>query len=152
MILKGSRLEFISWIKRDGSGTEPITEDYLKILQDEKFEVNCLSLSQNTHIASGFNSFVVKIKKADITEKQLTPMQEFYDWINRNGMTADCGIPAIKKAIKQKANELMVKEKEVIITFAKKLVEIQVEGCGCFKNGSMEEEAEELFKKIFEIE
>jgi hypothetical protein len=148
MILKGSRLEFISWIKRDGSGTEPITQDYLKILQDEKFEVNCLSLSENTHIASGFNSFVVRIKKADITEKQLTPMQEFYDWIYRNGMSPDCGIPAIK----QKVKELIVKEKEVIITFANKLVEIQVEGCGCFKNGSMEEEAEELFKKIFEIE
>lgn len=148
MILKGSRLEFISWIKRDGSGTEPITEDYLKILQDEKFDVNCLSLSENTHIASGFNSFVVRIKKADITEKQLTPMQEFYDWIYRNGMSPDCGIPAIK----QKVKELIVKEKEVIITFANKLVEKQVEGCGCFKNGSMEEEAEELFKKIFEIE
>lgn len=148
MILKGSRLEFISWIKRDGSGTEPITDDYLKILQDEKFDVNCLSLSENTHIASGFNSFVVRIKKADITEKQLTPMQEFYDWIYRNGMSPDCGIPAIK----QKVKELIVKEKEVIITFANKLVEIQVEGCGCFKNGSMEEEAEELFKKIFEIE
>ncbi|MBK7362894.1 MAG: hypothetical protein IPJ01_11400 [Micavibrio sp.] len=148
MILKGSRLEFISWIKRDGSGTESVTEEYAKTMNDDKFEVNCLSLSENTHIASGFNSFVVKIKKADITEKQLTPMQEFYDWIYRNGMSPDCGIPAIK----QKAKELMVKEKEVIITFANKLVEIQVEGCGCFKNGSMEEESEELFKKIFEIE
>lgn len=148
MILKGSRLEFISWIKRDGSGTDSVTEEYAKTMQDDKFEVNGLSLTEGTYIASGFNSFVVKIKKTDIAEKQLTPMQEFYDWIYRNGMSPDCGIPAIK----QKVKELIVKEKEVIITFANKLVEIQVEGCGCFKNGSMEEESEELFKKIFEIE
>ncbi len=62
-------LEFISRIKRDGSGTEKVTKSMLKNMlespfsKDDKFKINCLSLSNRTYIASGFNSFVVKIKE-----------------------------------------------------------------------------------------
>lgn len=62
MRLKGSDLIFIAQIDRDGAKTSPVSEDYLEFLQKEEFEVNSLSISYGTHIASGFNSFVVKIK------------------------------------------------------------------------------------------
>lgn len=70
---KGSELLFISWIKRDGSGTIPVgtpwdrNSDYPKVdcvkyLDDDIFNLTHLSLSSGTYIASGFNSWVVKIK------------------------------------------------------------------------------------------
>ena len=73
MKYKGKQLDFISFIKRDGSGTIIVgtewdkNKNYPKVddmgyLDDEIFEVNCLSLSNKTFIASGFNSFVVRIK------------------------------------------------------------------------------------------
>lgn len=61
-------LEFISRIKRDGSGTEKLTKEDLKHFEENKFasndlyEVNVLSLSEKTFIAIGFNSYVVKLK------------------------------------------------------------------------------------------
>tara|TARA_R110000851_G_scaffold314677_1_gene476840 strand:- start:926 stop:1132 length:207 start_codon:yes stop_codon:yes gene_type:complete len=65
---KASELKFISWIKRDGSGTEQVPKSMLKMMlenditKNNEFEINSLSLSNNTYIASGFNSFVVKLK------------------------------------------------------------------------------------------
>jgi len=60
----GSELEFISQIKRDGSGTVKVSNDYINdYLKKETFQINCLSLSEETFIASGFNSFIVKLKK-----------------------------------------------------------------------------------------
>ncbi len=62
-------LEFISEINRDGSGTIPVPESYLKsmlenkFMKDEYFDVRCLSLSEKTFIASNFNSFVVRLKQ-----------------------------------------------------------------------------------------
>jgi hypothetical protein len=61
-------LEFISRIKRDGSGTEKITEEDLEHFQNnkfssrDKFTINSLSMSEGTFIASGFNSYIVKLK------------------------------------------------------------------------------------------
>jgi len=60
-------LIFISRIKRDGSGTTPVSKDYLQLLcgnsfSPEKFDVHSLSISNDTYIAIGFNSFVVKLK------------------------------------------------------------------------------------------
>jgi hypothetical protein len=61
-------LEFISWIKRDGSGTQPVPESMLdcmlnnELANKRKFKITPLSLSRKTFIASGFNSFVVKLK------------------------------------------------------------------------------------------
>lgn len=58
----GKELEFISWIKRDGSGIKMVKKKLIKIMQEHTFEINHLSITQKTFIASGFNSFVVKLK------------------------------------------------------------------------------------------
>lgn len=64
--LKGKDLIFISRILRDGSGIEKIEQQSeAKFMSDEAFEINRLSITQNTYIASGFNSYVVKIKNKD---------------------------------------------------------------------------------------
>ena len=61
-------LIFISQINSDGSGTTPVKESYLKamlentLMKDDKFKLCCLSLTEKTFIASGFNSFVVRLK------------------------------------------------------------------------------------------
>ncbi len=63
-----SELEFISQIKRDGSGVKKVLKSYLKsmltdkFMKYEKYKIHCLSLSEGTFIAIGFNSFVVKLK------------------------------------------------------------------------------------------
>jgi hypothetical protein len=68
-------LEFISQIKRDGSGTKKVSKSYLKTMltnkfcKDEPFNLICLSLTEKTFIASGFNSFVVKLKVNQIETK-----------------------------------------------------------------------------------
>lgn len=64
---KAYQLTFISQINRDGSGTTPVSKDYLKMMRtnklakDDVFELRTLSLSQRTFIAHGFNSFVVRL-------------------------------------------------------------------------------------------
>jgi len=56
-------LKFISQIKRDGSGVIPcLSDNHMLYLDDNLFSINCLSLTKGTYIASGFNSFVVKLK------------------------------------------------------------------------------------------
>ena len=66
---KAKDLIFISQIKRDGSGTEPVPEEMLenmlnnKFSKDDNFTINVLSISNKTFIASGFNSFIVKLKQ-----------------------------------------------------------------------------------------
>lgn len=62
---KGSELIFISRINADGSGVkevdqEEIDNDWFK---KEKFRMSRLSMSNGTWIASGMNSYVVKLKK-----------------------------------------------------------------------------------------
>ncbi len=60
---KGKDLEFISWIKRDGSGTSKrITKSHIATMQEEVFNIHCLSISEKTYIASAFNAFVVRLK------------------------------------------------------------------------------------------
>lgn len=63
---KASELEFISQINRDGSGTRKVSESYIDLMVSrpcpELFELNSLSITNGTYIASGFNSFVVKLK------------------------------------------------------------------------------------------
>ena len=68
MTRKAHELIFISQIKRDGSGTAPVKESYIKemlknsLMKDEDFKINVLSLSEKTYIAFNFNVFVVKLK------------------------------------------------------------------------------------------
>ena len=65
---KAKNLYFISWIKRDGSGTIEVPENLLECMlnnstcKNEKFKLNSLSVTEKTYIASGFNSFVVRLK------------------------------------------------------------------------------------------
>lgn len=66
---KGKDLHFISSINRDGSGTEKVSEDIVNFIENEWFEVNRLSITLNTYIASGFNSYVVKLKDKDEDEQ-----------------------------------------------------------------------------------
>ena len=58
--MKAEQLEFISRINRDGSGVSAVDE---KEVLNEDFTLNRLSISKKTYIASGMNSYVVKIKK-----------------------------------------------------------------------------------------
>ena len=58
----GKDLHFISWIKRDGSGTEKVKQSTIYSMDDELFRLNWLSITSKTFIASGFNSYVVKLK------------------------------------------------------------------------------------------
>jgi len=67
MTKKASELIFISRILRDGNGVQQVTVEQQKQLEnakyvDEEYELNPLSLSNKTFIASGFNSYVVKLK------------------------------------------------------------------------------------------
>ena len=54
-------LEFISQIKRDGSGV--ITKDITPSDENEIYNLYTLSITNATFIASGFNTYVVKLKK-----------------------------------------------------------------------------------------
>lgn len=64
-------LVFISQIKRDGSGTSPISKEHLDFLlerdnksnNDEYFTLHCLSLTEKTFIAFNFNAYVVRLKE-----------------------------------------------------------------------------------------
>jgi hypothetical protein len=61
MTKKAHELEFISKIKRDGTG---VILDFNKtFLKDEYFKLTSLSLTEKTFIASRFNSYVVKLKE-----------------------------------------------------------------------------------------
>ncbi len=71
MIKNARQLDFISLIKKDGTGVEPVNEEYLKyilekdLIQNEEFELKRLSIAEKTFIAfsvNTFNVFVVKIK------------------------------------------------------------------------------------------
>ena len=70
----GKQLKFLSFIKRDGSGTVICGSkwdgsmgipkvDNMSYLDNETFDLRCLSLSERTFIAHGFNSFVVRLKR-----------------------------------------------------------------------------------------
>ena len=71
MIMKGSDLIFISQIKRDGSGVELVDKEYWKFLKGETFNLNRLSITHDTYIASGFNSFVVRLTSKAKKLKQI---------------------------------------------------------------------------------
>ncbi len=65
--VKASELEFISRIKRDGSGVVILNDEQKRELSerefiDDTYWVRCLSITNGTYIASGFHSYVVKYK------------------------------------------------------------------------------------------
>ena len=68
MKAKAHQLEFISIINRDGSGTKKVFKKDVKHLtenqfaKEDEYKINSLSITNKTYIASGFNSYVVKLK------------------------------------------------------------------------------------------
>jgi hypothetical protein len=64
---KASELDFISVIKRDGSGTTPVSPELLSMLNENScvgdFMLQRLSITEDTYIAFNFNVYVVKYKK-----------------------------------------------------------------------------------------
>lgn len=61
----GSELEFIAWIHRDGSGVTPMAGKDTTVAERQTYSLNCLSITQDTYIASGFNSYVVRLKRKE---------------------------------------------------------------------------------------
>lgn len=64
---KANDLIFISRILGNGLGVEILSEQESEKLQDkcfidDKYKLSCLSISNKTYLASGFNSYVVKLK------------------------------------------------------------------------------------------
>lgn len=118
MKIQGSKLEFISWIRRDGSGTDKVEESLIELMQDEYFELNGLSMTEKTFIASGFNSFVVRMKEEKDIKKALTPMQEMVKLLNKSvkQYEGNAQQEAIFYAIIEEAKKLIEKEKFVIST------------------------------------
>lgn len=65
--VKASELEFISRIKRDGSGVVLLSDEQKKELNGRKFvddtyRLQCLSITAGTYIAFGFHAYVVRRK------------------------------------------------------------------------------------------
>lgn len=58
----GKELEFISIVARDGSCTESCIGDNMSSYDNDQFSITCLSITKKTYIASGFNSYVVRLK------------------------------------------------------------------------------------------
>jgi hypothetical protein len=67
----GRELQFISLVKRDGSGTLPVKPDLLEAIQEERFKVICLSMSEKTFIAFNFNCYVVRLKPEEISPQSV---------------------------------------------------------------------------------
>lgn len=63
IIKKGSELIFISRIKKDGTGVEPVSKALVDVVYNEEFELKRLSITEDTYIAFNMSVFVVKIKK-----------------------------------------------------------------------------------------
>jgi len=62
MTKQANELIFISQIHRDGIGVTMLPADYTPHPATEEYELQRLSLTANTYIASSMNSYVVKIK------------------------------------------------------------------------------------------
>lgn len=61
--IKGDQLEFIGLISRDGKNILPVTESVYEDHKDEYYTLNGLSTTHKTFVASGFNTFIVKLKE-----------------------------------------------------------------------------------------
>jgi hypothetical protein len=77
----GKQLKFISFIKRDGSGTVTCGSEWnekmdipkiddMSYEDDNIFTLHCLSMTEQTFIAHGFNSFVVRLKRTRLRKKK----------------------------------------------------------------------------------
>lgn len=58
---KGHELIFVSRIRRDGSGVDPV--EITNTLLNDNYRLRCLSITRGTYIASEVSSYVVKVKE-----------------------------------------------------------------------------------------
>ena len=60
----GKQLQFISQIKRDGSGVVDLAKDIVALdsLDNVTLNLHVLSLTEGTYIAFSLNAYVVKLK------------------------------------------------------------------------------------------
>jgi len=65
MNLQGKELTFISRIVKTGKAVIDVTDEDMSRLDNDTFQINCLSISEQTFIASGFGTYVVKIKSGE---------------------------------------------------------------------------------------
>ncbi len=91
---KGKELIFISRINSDGSGVE-VVENIWKYLQEEEFDLTCLSMSKGTYIASRMNSFIVKLKPENHKRKIMKKNMD-YIHISAEDKTWDRLMPIIQ--------------------------------------------------------
>ena len=65
-VVKGNELIFISRIHKQGYGIEVVSNHKMQDLYGkDDFQINCLSISKGTYIASGMSTFVVKLKSKE---------------------------------------------------------------------------------------
>lgn len=85
MVRKGKDLIFIAHIAGNGLSISEITDqDFAKRnsqISESEYEINCLSVHNGTYIASGFNSYIVKLKDdveemIKLTELHMKVMRE----------------------------------------------------------------------------
>ena len=60
--IKGKKLIFISLICPDGVKMIDVSNKDMSVWDDDIFTLNRLSLTQDNYIASGMNTYVVKLK------------------------------------------------------------------------------------------
>jgi hypothetical protein len=61
IVKKANELDFISLIKRDGSGVGEVKEGIRN--SDDEYNLYRLSITEDTYIAINMSAFVVRIKK-----------------------------------------------------------------------------------------
>lgn len=61
MKAKGSELEFISQIERNGLSVRMVNRQLTEHMDNDVFLLYTLSITEKTFIASGFNTFVVRL-------------------------------------------------------------------------------------------
>ena len=90
-IVLGKHLIFISRIKRDGSGVEPVSDKIKESVSKEEFRLIRLSITEDTWIAANFNLYVVKINpdKCQHKRKELGYLawNEWAELQHENGIT-----------------------------------------------------------------
>lgn len=63
--VRASNLEFITRLRSDGTGADPLTEQHLAFLlkYDDLFNLHPLSITEKTFIAFNMSVYTVKIKE-----------------------------------------------------------------------------------------
>lgn len=68
-VVKGHELIFLKRINKQGDSSPILSHEENRHYSDDNFQITCLSISEGTYIASGFSTFVVKLKNIQIRNK-----------------------------------------------------------------------------------